>query len=457
MTLNEITNDNDPIAALATGSGAGGIAVLRLSGRGCHSLLGQLITPKSSSPFRQAHLRLCELIDPSTGDIIDEPMVAHFYAPHSFTGEESAEISLHGGPYLVQRTLSLLFEHGFRAADPGEYTKRAFLNGKMDLTKAEGIKELVDATSHQQWLAARQLATGKLADKINELRELLKRAMAYLEARIDFPDEKETSEVEMYDVDSRVDKVNEALKKLASTYDNGRVAIRGLRVSLFGKPNAGKSTLMNAFLGHERAIVTDIPGTTRDYLEETCMIKGHLVRLVDTAGVRKTDETVEKIGVKRSVDLAKEADVVLFLLASDGTSDEKDEVERWIEDIKPKSYVKILTKADLITKDEEGWLSISCLSGQGMPELNDILVEKVKNYISPLKEETFVTSARHISAVIKAEQALEAFYSARSSGAYEEMLAFELQQANRYLSEIIGVLDSDEVLGEVFSSFCVGK
>lgn len=470
MMGSDITSaDDEPIAALSSARGASGVAIIRVSGALSHSLLLPLIKFKSERPYEKidfAKLYLCDLVDnisdPKNSEIIDEPMVVFFKGPRSYTGEDSAELHLHGGPYIVERTLKLLYRAGFRAAEAGEYTRRAFLNGKMDLTTAEGIRELANAGSHQQWLAARSLATGKLAGKIEDLRDTLMGAMAWLEARIDFPDEGETSEIELKEVEKRVGDVKKALLTLEETFDSGRVATSGLKVALFGEPNAGKSTLMNKLLGENRAIVTEIAGTTRDYLEEPCLIKGRLIRLIDTAGVRSGDEVgkVEKIGIERSFEIAKDSDIVLYLCPSD--SEKPETVSEWIKEVSNEDFFKLATKSDLLKENSPSWIDssfmkISCDSDEGLDELKDIICQKVDDLVGKLKDEVFITSARHKEALKNAHAFIDKFYEVKSEGGYEEMLAFELQEAARCLQSVIGEVASDDILGVIFSSFCVGK
>lgn len=462
-------DDHQPIAALSSARGPSGVAVVRLSGKDTHKLIIPLLKfkfLKDPSKMSFAKLYLCELVDCMTNklghEVIDEPLVVFFKGPSSYTGEDSAELHLHGGPYIVERTLRLLYGVGFRPAEAGEFTRRAFLNGKMDLTTAEGIKELASASSRQQWVAARALATGTLARKIETLRDSLMGAMAWLEARIDFPDEGETSEIEFEEVEKRVDDVKQALISLENTFNSGRIASTGLKVALFGEPNAGKSTLMNKLLGENRAIVTEIEGTTRDYLEEPCLIDGRLIRLIDTAGIRSSGkiDKVEKIGMKRSFEIASDADIVIYLCPFDSKTPES--ISHWIDEVGANDHIKLATKADLKTELKPSWLDdsfleLSCEQEVGISKLNKIICAKVDEQVDKIKDEVFITSPRHKAAISEAFKAVKKFYEVRDQGGYEEMLAFELQGAARSLQSIIGDVASDDILGVIFSSFCVGK
>ncbi|MCB9228752.1 MAG: tRNA uridine-5-carboxymethylaminomethyl(34) synthesis GTPase MnmE [Deltaproteobacteria bacterium] len=461
-----LPHDEEAIAALSSGRDAAAIAVLRMSGTGCMEKLSRCLRTVTASPFMPGRMRLCELSDPVTGEVIDQPMAVMFAAPHSYTGQESAELFLHGGPWLVTKALKVLYGCGFRAAEPGEFTRRAYLNGKLDLTEAEGIRLLVEASSHQEWLAARQLADGQLRREIGELRQMVLESMAWLEARIDFPDEKETSAVEWAHVDQKVGKVRESLLGLLHSFDSGRVASQGLRVTLLGRPNAGKSTLLNAMLGEERAIVTELPGTTRDYLEESCLVQGRLIRLVDTAGIREGGDVVEKIGISRSLEIAKTSDLVLLLVPADASAADLEWLDAWekAEASSEVTFLRVLTKADLpspgwlTSYDKDSWMQISCQEGSGLKELRQKLADLVDACIAPLQQKkTFITSPRHKQALEGAIKNLESFVQGRHSGAWEEMLAFELRELARQLGSVIGETSSDEVLGEVFRTFCVGK
>lgn len=458
-----LSHNQETIVALGTAPGAGAVAIIRLSGPevlriaalSLVSVTGKAVTFTGSQERR---MKLCQFLSNIRRETVDELMAVYFKGPQSFTGEDSLELHCHGGSYIVAQILENLKLYGARQAEPGEFTRRAFLNGKMDLTKAEGIKELVEAQSHQQWMAARHLATGRLAETIEALRWQLVGAMAYLEARIDFPDEGDTQSVEMLDVRQRVEKVQVIAKKLVDSYSSGRVARDGLMVAIIGAPNMGKSTLMNTLLRRERAIVTEIAGTTRDYLEEGCLIRGRYIRLVDTAGIRKTDEVVEQIGVNKAQKLAQDADLVIFLLAADSTEVQCAEIASLMAELSHKKSLTILSKSDLgVPPWAESYLPLSCRTGDGLEKLEDAIVQYVDGYMGKIEDSPFITSARHLSHVQAALEALERFFQAMDEGLYEECLAFELQDAARALKAIIGNVDSEDILDKIFSEFCVGK
>ncbi len=453
-----ILHHEEPIVAIASGQGTAAIGILRLTGDNCLALLKGSLIPRSNKDFVPGQMRLCRFVEQDTGEVIDEPMAAFFAGPHSYTGQDSVEIFLHGGQYILQRSLRYAHRLGFRLAEPGEFTQRAFLNGKLDLTAAEGIKELIDATSEQQWVAARQLATGKLRTTIETLRDRLIESLAYLEAQIDFPDEKETSDLAISHVVMRVDEVHRVLLALKNSYQSGRVASRGLNVALIGHPNAGKSTLMNELLGHNRAIVSAQPGTTRDYLEANCHMNGRLICLIDTAGIRDTQGEIERIGVERSLKIAEEADIIVFLIAANCSASELDELETWKQRFGHKQSFTVVTKSDLATAPlHTNCLAISCCSGVGIEQFKQLLAGTVDSFVKPLAEEPFLTSTRHLAAVDSAIGAINRFYEANQQGAYEEMLAFELLDATKALRSIIGEVDQESVMDRIFSEFCIGK
>lgn len=451
-----LSHDQRPIAALASAPGSGAVSIIRLSGTYTFEALSLCIDLDSVLP---REMTLAGFKDPESRDVVDQLMVCFFVAPRSFTGENSAELYCHGGSYIVQRILGVLYKLGCRPADPGEFTKRAFLNGKMDLTAAEGVRELVEASTHQQWLAARQLATGRLGLYIEDLRKDVVGAMAYLEARIDFPDEGDTQGVELDHVRSRIAEVSKQLDCLADSFDSGRVASSGLTVAILGAPNMGKSSLMNALLDKERAIVTDIAGTTRDYLEERCLVKGRLIKLVDTAGIRETTETVEQIGVQAAINLAKDADVIITLASVQATPEELQYFSAIMESIPSDKCIAVINKLDLMPDIERHpeTLYISCETGEGLDHLRLNIASRVDHHVDRLRDEPFITSARHKLAIDDAKSYLDKFFSGLDEGLYEEMLAFELQHAVRSLSSIIGDVDHDDLLERIFSEFCVGK
>ena len=448
--------------ALATPLAVSAIGILRVSGRGVLGLVGSLVVGKTGGKLTCIENRkmvYASVKDPDSGDIVDDVMVCFYEGPSTFTGEDMVEIFPHGSPYVTSRILQLLIKAGCRQADPGEFSRRAFLNGKMDLAAAEGVRGMTEAVSEGQWLAAREMASGRLSRHVLSLREELIKSMAFLEARIDFPDEGDTQDVGLSQVRELVEKVAVRLERLLSGFQSGRVAAEGYCVALVGAPNVGKSTLLNAFLGEQRAIVTDVAGTTRDYLEERCLLNGRLVRLVDTAGLRVSGDVVEKIGIERSLEIAKKADLVLLL------QDQEDlgsEVEAAVAALPQEKLLRVWTKWDLPGVREKvpsGALAVSARHGEGLEALRGALVERVDGALASVYDEgqVVMSDGRHQAAVALAKKCLEAFFGAFESGLYDECLAFELRGAAEALHSIVGRVDQDDVFDVIFSSFCVGK
>ena len=475
MLNNSLSALNDPIAALATPQGAGAVAIIRVTGKDSHILLLPFLCKsihknrdpqkrKSSisiSPefIQERILTLVDIFDPTTKEILDTGLVVFFKSIRSYTGEDSAEIHIHGGPFNVQKVLGSLLSGGFRLAEPGEFTKRAYLNGKIDLATAEGIRHLVEAHSEQQWLAARQLASGTLSLHIEALRSTIIESIALLEAQIDFPDEGDTAHLTLEFIDKKVSDLRIEINKLLNSFQSGFIASHGLKVVLIGPPNAGKSTLMNTLLNKERSLVTPIPGTTRDYVEEKCLINGRLVRLFDLAGMRDTDDFVESLGIKKAYEIGSRADLALILLPSDEKPDFA-RYDQWIKDLNPKNHLLIITKCDLKKDlfDELHAIRISCKTGYGLEALKEVIAKSVDTNIYGLTvDEPFITDIRHFSSLNCAAEGIFNYFTARAQNASIEILGTELRHAAKGLLSIIGEIDTDDVLDHIFGRFCIGK
>ena len=433
------------IAARATAVGSGALSVIRVSGAGCHILCAQFFDLKEYK-IRYAHY--CNFIDPVLKLKIDDVVVVFFVAPGSYTGEEAIEFSCHGGLYVAEKILTVLYTHSVMPAAPGEFTRRAVLNGRMDLTQAEGVKALVESVSEQEWESGRALLDGGLKEKISTLRAKVVSALAFLEARIDFPDEGDVVHVQLDDVAKRVREVEHELRNLKETYRDGKVAHEGLKIAIVGPPNSGKSTLLNFLLKKNRAIVSDVAGTTRDYIEEKCLIKGRLFRLFDTAGIRETSEEVEKIGISLSFEIAEQADLILLLHDGIGAFHASE----------LKEVLKVQTKMDLTKVLLPGFdVGISCKTGEHCDELLDRIVEACDVHLKKVKGFVRLANERQFSAIDNALRFIEKFWLVSKLDRVDECLAFELQESVRSLEALIGVVTNDHVLDKIFSEFCVGK
>lgn len=453
--------DHDPIAALATGACPSPISIIRFSGENSHkSLKKHLLFLKKRAQTKTNQLYFANLID-NNNDVLDSVMVVFFKHGFSYTGEESAELYLHGSSFIIQTALLLFYKSSFRPANPGEFTRRRFLNGKIDLLQAEGVHALINSQSRQQWIAATNLSDGKLGKLVNKIRTDIKQSLALLEARIDFPEEEETSNTSRSTVLEWVESVEKTINRLIRSFEDGRIASQGLRVALIGRPNVGKSTLMNLLLNSDRAIVSEVPGTTRDYIEEPCLLDGRLFRIVDTAGIRSNAEKIEAIGIKHSIKIAKESDIIIYL--EEATQIPKDSRKDLIDEGYLNSNQKIIrvaSKSDLYPQHHQktsSWLHYSSVDERGFSALKSTLISTVDNHISKLTEQTFITSTRQKNALEKSMSSLTAFRSAYKSGEYDEVLAFELRACIISLGSIVGEISSDEILDVIFSSFCVGK
>lgn len=464
MTKNdslELSSEKNDIVAPATNiSQQAPIAIVRISGEECHKKLKK--TLKEGIDTTPNYLRRASFLDPETKELIDDAMVVFFKAPHSYTGEDSAELHLHGSPFLVRKALKALQRVGFRLAEPGEFTKRAYLNQKLDLVASEGVSNLIASSSEQEWFSAKYLLEGKLQNHIKGLHSKLLEVMAYLEAQIDFPDEEDVSDLTIKSLKNRSIKVLESIDELVSSYENGKITSEGLKVALIGPPNAGKSSLMNEFLQKERAIVTATPGTTRDYLEERCLLKGRLISLVDTAGLRQTQDLIEKQGVAKAKEVAKEVDLILFLFPEDQSEEEFRKFDEAISQLKELSHIKLITKSDLGLRSnfwshEKDLISISCKSKENLDLLTDTIVKKIDRHTNAFKSQVSITSTRHLGLLEEASRRLGKFIQDLDKENYEEILAFELREINELLSKIVGTIHTDDLLGEIFSSFCIGK
>ena len=460
-------NNNDIICAPATVPGTGAISVIRVSGKGCLELADKIISLRKGSIAQSKGYTLhFGSISASDGSLLDEVIVSVFRAPNSYTGEDGVEISCHSSKYIVSETIGLLCEKGCRMAGPGEFTQRAYLNGKMDLAQAEAVADVIAADSKAALRVAQSQLRGEYSAAFKELRDALVRLSALVELELDFSEE----EVEFASREMIIGLAESAIAKMSRLKDSYRVgnALKnGVPVAIVGAPNVGKSTLLNALLGEDRAITSDIPGTTRDTVEESIVIEGVRYRFIDTAGIRETEQMIERLGIERSLAKIRDAAIVICLL--DATK--KDESEQMLSkvesliDSENQKIIVVANKSDLNghVKEElsglsEGAISISALRKEGLRELEKAIV---KCGFADTDEHVIVTSARHYNALSSAVESLRAVVRAVREGISEELLAEDLRAAicdiNSIFASTFDAITPDEVLGEVFGKFCIGK
>ncbi|WP_456342835.1 tRNA uridine-5-carboxymethylaminomethyl(34) synthesis GTPase MnmE [Thermovibrio sp.] len=457
----------DTIAAIGTPVGKGAIGIVRISGKEALRILRELFRTKKGQKreeFEERRLYYGLVVD-EFGEPIDEVLVVYMKAPKSFTGEDVVEIHSHGGIVVVRKILREVLKRGARLAEPGEFTMRAFINGKIDLVQAEAINQLIEAKSEVEAKVALRQLEGSLSKRIEEIRDKLLETKAYIEAAVDFPDE-EVELLEKGKVKERLIEVKEEIERLLRSYREGRLIREGIKVAIVGRPNVGKSSLLNALLKEERAIVTEIPGTTRDVIEESITVKGIPVRLIDTAGIRETAEKVEKIGIERSIEKLKEADVILFVI--DGSAGFTEEDRKIGELLSGKdNVIVVINKKDAGLKvrcrDLREWsrcVEISAKSGERIEELADEIVRLV--LLEPEAvlggEEDVITSERHRELLEEAKRAVERAIKSLDEGFESpEFLSMDIDEALEKLGMIVGKVTTEDMYDIIFSRFCIGK
>ena len=457
----------DTIAAIATPFGEGGIGIIRLSGDEAGRILSEVFVPAGKAGTDETGSRKLmygRVKDPDTGNVIDEVLAVFMKGPHTYTGEDVAEIDCHGGIVPLRRTLELVYSRGARPAERGEFTKRAFLNGRIDLSQAEAVIDLVKAKADRSFDVAMDQLQGKLSDDIRKIRAKLMDLLVELTVNIDYPDE--DIEVITYErLDSGLKDVQADIGRLLASSNTGRLISEGIKVSIIGKPNVGKSSLMNALLRESRAIVTDIPGTTRDTIQESLAIDGIPVVLTDTAGIRETEDKIETIGIERSKASFNEADLVLFMI--DGSRELSAEDRLIAEHLDPQKTVCIINKSDMeqkVTADEIKALSggapaveTTLLDDSGAEAIERIIKDRVLAGETSQEESVTVTSARHEQLLKQAEQSVKDALVLVGEEEPVEIIEIDVNQAYESLGEIIGESVGDDIIDEVFSRFCLGK
>ncbi|MGJ0429102.1 tRNA uridine-5-carboxymethylaminomethyl(34) synthesis GTPase MnmE [Methylobacter sp.] len=443
----------DTIAAIATPPGNGGVGIIRISGSDVPAIAKQLLTKPLQPRFALFSSFLGE-----DGSAIDSGIALYFPAPHSYTGEDVLELQGHGGSVVLDMLLRRVLSLGVRLANPGEFTERAFLNNKLDLAQAEAVADLIESSTEQSVRSAQKSMQGVFSEQINALVGELTELRTYVEAAIDFVDE----EIDFLSdgvVENRIVHLLERIEQIQATAQQGRLLRDGMTVVLAGKPNAGKSSLLNALAGHDAAIVTDIAGTTRDVLRERIQLDGMPLHVIDTAGLRESENVVEKEGIRRAQEEIKQADRILLLLDSRESEDEQQLLSYLPDNV---SITKIYNKIDLIGREPEIWqtaasceIHLSVKTGAGMELLRQHLKQCMGYHEQT--DNVFIARRRHIEALRKGHEfVLSALHQLQDSQA-GELVAEDLRQAQNSLAEITGKFTSDDLLGKIFSSFCIGK
>ena len=454
----------ETIAAVATAYGEGGIGIIRISGAEAKNILGKIFVPAKGADTQNKKLTYGVIKDPDKGEVIDEVLAVFFPSPNTYTREDVVEINCHGSVVSLRKTLDLVLKSGARLAGPGEFTKRAFLNGRIDLTQAEAVIDLIKAKTDKSFDSAFSQLEGNISVKVREIRTELMDLLVKITVNLDYPDE-DIEEITYAELRDCISVIGNMIEKLLATADTGRIIRDGLKVVISGSPNVGKSSLLNALLKESRAIVTEIPGTTRDTIEESMSIRGIPVRLVDTAGIRSTNDVIEKIGIEKSKQAFNEADLVIFMV--DGSEELLDEDLELLKYVENRKAIVLINKIDLDKRINEQQLfdilpdaeiiNTSVTGDLGINELEEKIEAMVYSGNVKQNESLLITNARHKDLLARANSALS---DAKMMTEKKEALDFvevDVKLCWELLGEIIGETATEDIINEVFANFCLGK
>ncbi|QQZ09448.1 tRNA uridine-5-carboxymethylaminomethyl(34) synthesis GTPase MnmE [Heyndrickxia vini] len=458
----------DTITAISTPMGEGAIAIVRLSGDQAIEITDKIFVGVNGKKLEnvQSHtINYGKIIDPSTEELVEEVMVSVMKAPKTFTREHVVEINCHGGLVSVNRVLQLVLRHGARLAEPGEFTKRAFLNGRIDLSQAEAVMDLIRAKTDRAMNVALGQMEGRLSKLVKKFRQEILEVVAHVEVNIDYPEYDDVEEMTHRMLSEKAKYIRDELRKLLQTAHQGKILREGLSTAIIGRPNVGKSSLLNSLVQENKAIVTDIPGTTRDVIEEYVNVRGVPLRLVDTAGIRETEDIVERIGVERSRKVLKEADLILLVLnyADDLTNEDI----KLFEAVKGMDVIVIINKTDLPPKinldkvkqlaDKHKIITTSLLEEKGVDELEEAISAMYFQGSIEASDMTYISNSRHIALIGQALDAIEEVITGIAVGTPIDIIQIDLTRTWELLGEIIGDTVQESLINQLFSQFCLGK
>ncbi|WP_026908465.1 tRNA uridine-5-carboxymethylaminomethyl(34) synthesis GTPase MnmE [Paucisalibacillus globulus] len=457
--------DTETITAISTPIGEGAISIVRLSGSDAIEITSKIYKGKDLQEVESHTIHYGKIIDPETNEVAEEVMVTVMRGPKTFTREDVVEINCHGGLVSVNRVLEIVLNQGARLAEPGEFTKRAFLNGRIDLSQAEAVMDLIRAKTDKAMNVALKQMDGRLSSLIKKYRQSLLETVAHVEVNIDYPEYDDVEEMSHEMMRVKTKEVHAEIEELLSVAKQGKILREGIATAIIGRPNVGKSSLLNALVQENKAIVTDIPGTTRDIIEEYVNVRGIPLRLIDTAGIRETEDVVERIGVERSRQALKEADLILLVLNNNEELTEED--LRLLEVVKGLEYIVIINKTDLNQKldvekvrdlvEDKRIVSTSLLKEEGIGELESAIADSFFAGEIDSVDLTYVSNARHIQLLKQAKQALEDAMDSLDMGMPLDIVQIDVTRTWEFLGEIIGDTASDSLIDQLFSQFCLGK
>jgi len=461
-----MSSTGDSIVALSTPPGRGGIGVIRVSGPHALSTLQRMTADTTEIAPEPNYMNLREIVDPFTTETLDHSLVCYFKAPHSFTGEDVVEFHCHGAPVLLRRILDTILRFDVRLATPGEFSLRAVMNGRLQLTQAEAIRDLIDAQTDLAAQQATRQLSGALSHRLQPAKDQLLKMIVRLESSLQFVED-DLPQLEQTEIENALSSLRTDLRALAETFTRGRLLHDGLTVAIIGRPNAGKSSLFNMLLGHERAIVTDVPGTTRDTISEPIGWDGIPITLIDTAGMRTTTDQVESLGVERTRRVAADADLLVIVV--DGSQPLTEEDRSVLQEANGRHHIVAVNKNDLpnfslqriaekvtSTAASAAAISVSALTTDGLTELRAAMLKPFVNG-NGAAEGLMITNARHHDLLLRSIIAIDSSEVLIKERASEEIILVGLHNALKFLGEITGETTTEEILGQIFSTFCIGK